>query len=196
MIKYSFFSKGFTLVELLISISVMGILSAVILVAINPGEQMAKANDAGKKSAITQLAKALQSYNTIANLWPAAGQGGNPWMTQLKNAGELRTIFPSIGTKCNEGIEADFPNSYQENGYCYWRFTYNPTNTNEVSLWTKLDSNIEKGKCSGGLVPYYTWHSVRGSVCLACGKSTSPPSDWSLYPLNAVNSYNTCNPTQ
>jgi len=57
-------NKGFTLIELLVVIAVLGILASVVLVAINPGERINEANDAGKKSDVGQVATALESYFT------------------------------------------------------------------------------------------------------------------------------------
>lgn len=59
--------KGFTLIELLVVIAVLGILASVVLVAINPGERINEANDAGKKSDVGQVATALESYFTNNN---------------------------------------------------------------------------------------------------------------------------------
>lgn len=59
--------KGFTLIELLVVIAVLGILASVVLVAINPGERINEANDAGKKSDVGQVATALESYFTNHN---------------------------------------------------------------------------------------------------------------------------------
>ncbi|MBU1110909.1 type II secretion system GspH family protein [Patescibacteria group bacterium] len=59
--------KGFTLIELLVVIAVLGILSAVVLVAINPAERLRSARDAGAKSDIGQIATALESYYTDTN---------------------------------------------------------------------------------------------------------------------------------
>jgi len=60
-------NKGFTLIELLVVIAVLGILASVVLVAINPGERINEANDAGKKSDVGQVATALESYFTNNN---------------------------------------------------------------------------------------------------------------------------------
>lgn len=59
--------KGFTLIELLVVIAVLGILASVVLVAINPGERINEANDAGKKNDVGQVAVALESYFTNNN---------------------------------------------------------------------------------------------------------------------------------
>ena len=62
--------KGFTLIELLVVIAVLGVLAAGLLVLINPAGQMAKARDAGRKSAIRQIAKALDSYSAAYGAYP------------------------------------------------------------------------------------------------------------------------------
>ena len=57
-------TKGFTLIELLVVIAVLGILAAVVLVAIDPRERINEANDAGAKNDVSQVATALESYYT------------------------------------------------------------------------------------------------------------------------------------
>ncbi len=53
---------GFTLIELLISVAILGILSAGVLIAINPVKRQNQAKDAKIKSDIGQIATAVQSY--------------------------------------------------------------------------------------------------------------------------------------
>lgn len=59
--------KGFTLIELLVVIAVIGVLSAIILVAINPVARINQANDAEVKSEIGQIATALATFATSRN---------------------------------------------------------------------------------------------------------------------------------
>lgn len=54
--------QGFTLIELLVAIAVVGVLSAAVLVAINPAQKINQANDSKAKSDVGQIASAEQNY--------------------------------------------------------------------------------------------------------------------------------------
>jgi prepilin-type N-terminal cleavage/methylation domain-containing protein len=54
--------KGFTIVELLISISILAILSGVTISVINFGQKRANARDAVRRSNIEKLAQSLEAY--------------------------------------------------------------------------------------------------------------------------------------
>ncbi len=53
---------GFTLIELLVVIGIIGILAAVVLVAVNPGRQFAASRDTGRNSDLNSLIKAAYQY--------------------------------------------------------------------------------------------------------------------------------------
>lgn len=63
---------GFTMIELLIVIAVLGILAVAVLAAINPIEQINRGRDTGSRSDAEQLISAIDRYY--------AGKGFYPWM--------------------------------------------------------------------------------------------------------------------
>lgn len=83
--KHSLKPKGFTVVELLIVIAVIGILVGIVAV-MYPGYQK-RARDAERRSDMSQLAAALGAYAIQKNNYMAAGSGcglfgdGNGWIS-------------------------------------------------------------------------------------------------------------------
>lgn len=61
---------GFTLIELLIVIAIIGVLAGGLLLILNPIGQIQKANDAKRKSDLSQLQKALEQYYSDAGKYP------------------------------------------------------------------------------------------------------------------------------
>ena len=55
--------KGFTLLEILLVIAAIGILAAIVLVAINPNRQLALVRDATRSSDVNNIKKALEQYS-------------------------------------------------------------------------------------------------------------------------------------
>lgn len=57
------YTKGFTLIELLVVIGILGILLAIVLIAINPARQFAQANNTARQSDITTILNAIHQYS-------------------------------------------------------------------------------------------------------------------------------------
>lgn len=174
----SSFSLGFTLIELLIVIAVLGVLAAVVLVAINPLEQLARGRDAGRKSTSGQLAKAVLAYYTSQNTnWPLPD---NQWISSLVSAGEVKTVPAQLPAP----VRCD-TNAGVESGFCYQLFGTAPTQ--EAIVYVLLESTSEDNKCApNGATnePYFLWSSTMsrsGTVCMPNGTSPTGAAGYTFF---------------
>jgi prepilin-type N-terminal cleavage/methylation domain-containing protein len=84
------YQKAFTLIELLIVVAILGILSAAVLVAIDPAAKIGLAKDANIKSDMSSISNAMQAYYTTTSL---DGTGSYPLTMQgLVDEEELKTL--------------------------------------------------------------------------------------------------------
>ena len=164
--KNLFSSKGFTLIELLIVIAVLGVLAAGVLVAIDPGEQLARGRDASRKSSISQLGRAIQAYYTANGAYLDASVGvPTGWRAILLAAGDIK-VFPSVVPNTPVFTCTGGP----ENGFCY---RGSPTTTDMV-VSTRMESKSERNKCAGGVATWYVYSTAEGKAGLYCN-ATDPP---------------------
>lgn len=59
--------KGFTLIELLVVIGILAVLTAIVLVAVNPGRQYAQARDTQRRSDVNVISSAAIAYMADPN---------------------------------------------------------------------------------------------------------------------------------
>ena len=83
--------QGFTMIELLIVIAVLGILAVAVLSAINPIEQINRGKDTGTRSDSEQLLSASDRYYT--------SKGYYPWMLNAQSVSYAVTPLVEITTK-------------------------------------------------------------------------------------------------
>lgn len=80
-------SRGFTLLELLIVISLVGILAVVLIIVLNPLTQFKKARDSQRRTAIKELQNSLEQYYNDNGSYPTTG--GSFWSSEPNNDPEV-----------------------------------------------------------------------------------------------------------
>jgi len=105
--------NAFTLIELLVVIAIVGVLAAVVLVAINPTRRMKQARDSGRKSDVGQIATAAQAYYTTMGYYA-------PDIAALVSSGDLKQE----------------PKDPQGNSYGYSR----SANSEEAAVWATIEA--------------------------------------------------------
>lgn len=150
--------RGFTLIELLVVIAVLGILASIVLVAVNPGENIARANDSKTKQSVTQLGSSLTSYYSTKQSFPTADTG---WMSDLISGGDLNDRPSAPSVLCNPATAMDTNFCLQVSG-------------NSAVIYAQLSAKVEDSKCSSSSdVPYFLFDTSKGRACVVCGS----PSD-------------------
>ena len=166
-------NKGFTLIELLIVIAILGTLAVVVLVAIDPVQQLAKTRDSGRFSGVGQLGRNIQAYSTNnAGELPTADA---QWAQTLVDSGEITTL-PS-GINYSAGSISNCTTNVVNDTWCY-----NANANGQAIVFARLEANSNINKCPSGLVAsawiaYLTTAGRAGTLCTNGNEpapSTSP----------------------
>lgn len=166
-------TKGFTLIELLVVIAVLGTLAVVVLIAINPVQQLARTRDAGRASSVTQLGHGIEAYATVNNgVYPVDGAGcalANVWATNcLVTPGEIQTV-PSQVLYSSLAATPGTCGGVTQNGWCY-----DATSTAAV-VYAAAEATSNTSKCTAGQTGYYVFSSAAGRGGLWCGAAAPTP---------------------
>jgi prepilin-type N-terminal cleavage/methylation domain-containing protein len=100
LFKYRKSSKGFTLIELLIVIAIIGILAAALLVALNPAQKIAAANNARVKADVANMGNSANLFATDSGIRGCVGTYPNSFGFQNPAcpAGAVGPIFMGTTT--------------------------------------------------------------------------------------------------
>lgn len=132
--------KGFTLIELLIVMAVLGVLAAIVLVAINPAEQLARGRDSSRLQSVAQLGHAMQAYVTSQGSFPSTN-GVNPTLPWQENflvsSGDLKQVIsvsPTLNTgSCTQNAQGNI---------CYVN-VYTGSVITDAIIYTVVESKSE-----------------------------------------------------
>lgn len=159
--------KGFTLIELLIVIAILGVLATVVIVAINPLQNLAKTRDAGRLNAVGQLGHSLEAFATSnngsfvpeGNNWIGGGAAGT---VNLVNSGEINAIPARI----TNSLTAYCTNSFPQNGFCYNASA--ATGTAPIVVYARLEANSNISRCAANQWAYAVYSSADGRAGIVC----------------------------
>ncbi|KKR80099.1 MAG: hypothetical protein UU25_C0001G0010 [Microgenomates group bacterium GW2011_GWB1_40_9] len=87
--------KGFTLVELLIVIALLGALAIGLIGALDPFEQLKKGTDTGTRDLVNQVQTAVLRYYATTNRMPWTDQS-TAFSASLLNAAEMSTAISAM----------------------------------------------------------------------------------------------------
>lgn len=133
MQKLKFFQKiskqaGFTMIELLIVIAILGILAVAVLAAINPIEQINRGRDTGSRSDSEQLLSAIDRFY--------AYKGYYPWVTNPNDTDTLAW----------RGVAGDTDISLESGSILAWADNATPT---PCYVLDKIADGNEAETCDG-----------------------------------------------
>jgi len=101
--------KGFTLIEIIVVLAILGMLAATVFVAINPIAQLQKSNDAKRKADLESLQHALELYYQDKGSYPASSasfqiQSGTTTLAWGSSWQPYMTTLPKDPTAANSYI--------------------------------------------------------------------------------------------
>ena len=92
------FKKGFTLVELLIVISILGILAEFTMSIMNTRQQKARAEDSVRQATVSKLGQIMDAFNVAEGFYPGSVYpSGNPLGTGASPGPNRTTLINYIG---------------------------------------------------------------------------------------------------
>lgn len=175
--------KGFTLIELLIVIAILGILAVVVLVAIDPVQQLERTRDSSRTTNIASLGHAMESLGTVRDgRFPADGttanhdcegveQSGATWITNcLVNTGEVKQA-PTAPV----GSTVTCTNGQSEGNFCY------DGNANAFVIYTNAIAKSNLERCTGTGVAFFVYASAHGRAGIWCDADVPTPGEASRF---------------
>ena len=152
-------SNGFTLVELLVVIGIIGILVAAALLVLNPIAQFQKANDAKRKGDLAQIQRALEIYYHDLGKYP-------------QSSSDYKIIYNANTASWGSNLFMPYMNSLPQDptpGRTYVYFSTPSNNPQSYYLYASLERDNDPQLCNKGSA--CSSLANNGIPSLSCGKT-------------------------
>lgn len=152
--------KGFTLIELLVVIGIIAILAGIVIVAVNPGRQLAQARDAQRWNDVNALLNAIHQYavensgsvpSAIDSVNTSVQIIGSDLATNCvtstptcANNGTPLTVFASATTGCFANLESSLVSTFLSS------ITTDPQSGSATDTRYYVDRNTSNGRITVG----------------------------------------------
>ena len=87
-LQYLISQRGFTLVEFLVAIIILGVVMGSLIIAFNPATQRKRVEDIDRQQTLHQIKNALEAYYHDTNCYPTAEN--SPFVTAISEGGEWK----------------------------------------------------------------------------------------------------------
>jgi general secretion pathway protein G len=141
------FSSGFTLLELLVVMAVIGMMGSVIYIGINPQGQINKANDAKRKSDIAAIQSALEQFRFDNGSYPLTSQFDSAGCSGSLNAGGI-TYLQRVPCDPRTRTAYDYGRNDTTGNYCLRACLQNTSDSQRDSTLYGSD-NYNVHSCTG-----------------------------------------------
>lgn len=155
--------NGFTLIELIVVIGILAILASMLLFVLNPVEQFQKANDARRKSDLSQIQKSLEQYYQDHGVYPVTS-GSTPPTYEILNFQNNQTISWGSSWQPYMNLLPKDP-SYPNKTYVY----YSSKDGQTYWLYASLEVSSDPQMCTSGGSGICKSLSTNGIASNACG---------------------------